>query len=288
MRTYSALTTVRRGDAAARLAEAMERLEPSPTGIGTFELEDGSGIWEVGGYFTEPPDETALALLAAAFSARPFAVSRIDDRDWVAQVRRELTPVEAGRFVVFGRHDRDRIPVNRIGLEIEAAMAFGTGHHATTLGCLLALDGLARKGFRARRPADIGCGSGVLAMAAAKLWHCPVVASDIDPVATATARANCRANGLRSRIVCLTAPGFRHGAIRSAAPFDLVFSNILAGPLRRLAGDMAAHVRPGGVVILSGILARQAPGVEAVYRGHGFARLSHRVIGDWTTLALRR
>ncbi|MFQ5624451.1 MAG: 50S ribosomal protein L11 methyltransferase [Paracoccaceae bacterium] len=288
MRTYSALTTVRRGDAAARLAEAMERLEPSPTGIGTFELEDGSGIWEVGGYFTEPPDETALALLAAAFSARPFAVSRIDDRDWVAQVRRELTPVEAGRFVVFGRHDRDRIPVNRIGLEIEAAMAFGTGHHATTLGCLLALDGLARKGFRARRPADIGCGSGVLAMAAAKLWHCPVVASDIDPVATATARANCRANGLRSRIVCLTAPGFRHGAIRAAAPFDLVFSNILAGPLRRLAGDMAAHVRRGGVVILSGILARQAPGVEAVYRGHGFARLSHRVIGDWTTLALRR
>jgi len=286
--TYSAFTTLQGAAAAAALAEAMERLDPVPMGVGTFDLEDGSDIWEIGGYFTEKPDEAGLALLVAVFAARPFVVSRVEDRDWVAQVRRELTPVHAGRFVVFGRHDRDQVGINRIGLEIEAAMAFGTGHHATTKGCLLALEDLARKGAMVRNLADIGCGTGVLAMAAAKLWPCAVVASDIDPVATATARANCRANGLATRVRCLTAAGFRHPDIHATGPFDLVFANILAGPLKRLAPQMAAHLRPGGIAILSGILARQAAGVEATYRGLGFIRVSHRTIGEWTTLTRGR
>ncbi|HUF87944.1 MAG TPA: 50S ribosomal protein L11 methyltransferase, partial [Thermohalobaculum sp.] len=134
MTTWTALTTLPGPDAAEALAAAMERLEPAPVGIGVMEIEDGSALREVGGYFLAPPDEARLALLAAAFGARPFAVSAVDDRDWVAQVQRELTPVEAGRFVLFGAHDAQRIAPNRLGLRIEAAMAFGTGHHGSTRG----------------------------------------------------------------------------------------------------------------------------------------------------------
>ena len=125
---------------AEALGEALERLDPAPTGVGVFEIEDGSGQWEVGSYFLEAPDEIALALLAAAFDSRPFAVSELPETDWVAKVKRELTPVRAGRFFVYGSHDADQIPTGVEPLLIEAAMAFGTGHHGTTLGCLQALD----------------------------------------------------------------------------------------------------------------------------------------------------
>jgi ribosomal protein L11 methyltransferase len=178
--------------------------------------------------------------------------------------------------------------VHGIGLEIEAAQAFGTGHHATTQGCLEALDRLARTGFRPRRVADIGAGTGVLAMAAAALWPVRAVAGDIDPVAAATARANAAANGLAARVACVTAPGFRHPRLRAGAPYDLIFANILAGPLRRLAPAIAAHQAPGGIAILSGILARQAPGVLAVYRGWGYCTLAAPEPGEWKTLVLRR
>ncbi len=214
-------------------------------------------------------------------------MARVEDRDWVAQVRAELTPVAAGRFVVFGSHDRDRLPANRIGLEIEAAQAFGTGHHATTQGCLTALDRLARRGLVARRVADIGGGTGVLAMAAAALWPAAAIAGDIDPLATATARANVAANGLSRRVACVTAAGLRHPRLHAGAPYDLVFANILAGPLRRLAPQLAAHQPRGGVAILSGILARQAAGVAAVYRAWGYLPQDAVRIGDWTTLVLR-
>ncbi len=288
MPTFTALTTLRDKSKAEALAEALERLTPEPTGVGVSEVQDGSGDWEVGGYFIEPPDEVGLDLLAAMFAADPFTVSELEDRDWVALVKRDLTPVYAGRFVVFGRHDRDSIPSNLIKMEIEAAMAFGTGHHGTTKGCLLALDKLVTQGMVARNVADIGSGTGVLAMAAASVWPCATLACDIDPIATETAAANIKANGLGGRISCHTAVGFRNAAIRNAAPFDLVFANILAGPLKRLAPDMAKHTTQGSILILSGILNTQALGVEAVYKGWGFRRLERRVIGEWTTLTLRR
>lgn len=288
MSTFTALTTLRDKSKAEALAEAVERLIPEPTGVGVFEVEDGSQTWEVGGYFIERPDEVGLALLAAMHDARPFAVSELEDRDWVAQVRRELTPVYAGRFVVFGGHDRTSIPSNLIKMEIEAAMAFGTGHHGTTKGCLLALDKLITQGMIATNVADIGSGTGVLAMAAASIWPCATLASDIDPIATETAKANIAANGLKNRISCHTSVGFRNAAIRRLGPFDLVFANILAGPLKRLAPEMAQNTGQGSVLILSGILNTQALGVEAVYKGWGFHRLERRVIGDWTTLTLQR
>ncbi|MEP3036389.1 MAG: 50S ribosomal protein L11 methyltransferase, partial [Pseudoruegeria sp.] len=143
MPTFTALTTLTGKDAATQLGDAMERLFPEPTGVGVFEVEDDSGLWEVGGYFEAAPDLAGLELLTTAFGAKPFVVSELPETDWVAKVKRELAPVEAGRFFVYGSHDADRLPSDSVGLLIEAAMAFGTGHHGTTLGCLRALDRLA-------------------------------------------------------------------------------------------------------------------------------------------------
>jgi len=289
MPTFTALTTLPGEAPAQALGEAMERLDPAPDGVGVFEIEDGSGRWEVGAYFTEAPDDTTLALLAAAYGAAPFTVSELPETDWVAHVRRELHPVEAGRFFVYGSHDADRLPAGRIGLMIDAAMAFGTGHHATTQGCLRALDRLVAAGFRPASVADIGCGTAVLAMAAAKVWaDCPILASDIDAVAVETAAANVALNGLEGRIDCLEAAGFEHPRLRAAAPFGLVFANILKGPLIDLAPDMAAHVAPGGQVILSGLLTTQSPDVRAAYDSAGFTVSEAEEIGEWTTLTLLR
>lgn len=288
MATWTALATLDGQPAAERLAKAMELLDPAPTGVGVMEIEDGSGRREVGGYFTERPNEAGLALLAAIHGARDFAVSRVEDRDWVAQVRRELTPVEAGRFILYGGHDAARIPVNRVGLRIEAAMAFGTGHHDTTRGCLLLLERLLRQGGAARNVADIGCGTGVLAMAAARAWRVPCLATDIDPVAVWTAAENVRANRLRPWVATALSAGFLSPLVRARAPFDLIFANILAAPLKRMAPDMARHLAPGGAAILSGLLRSQARGVEAVYAGHGFRREGRVELGDWASLLLRR
>ncbi|MEO0999583.1 MAG: 50S ribosomal protein L11 methyltransferase, partial [Pseudomonadota bacterium] len=284
--TFTALTTLPGEAAAHALGEALEALDPM--GVGVFEVEDGRGVWEVGGYFTERPDDVALALLAAAHGAAPFAVSRLPETDWVAAVRRELSPVAAGRFVVHGGHDREAVGWHRVGLEIEAAMAFGTGHHATTRGCLEALERLIQRGLCPRSVADIGAGTGVLAMAAARVWPVRALASDIDRVAAATARANARANAVAPRIASLCAPGFRQQRLRRAAPFDLVFANILAAPLKRLAPEMAAATAPGSRVILSGLLDRQAAGVLTVYAGHRFAAERRLSLDGWTTLTLRR
>lgn len=288
MTTFTALTTLAGEAAASDLGEALERLDPPPTGVGVFELEDGSGLWEVGGYFEAPPDEAGLALLAAAFGARPFAVSELPETDWVAKVRRELQPVEAGRFFVHGSHDADRVPEGRIALLIEAAMAFGTGHHGTTLGCLRMLDRLADKGVRAERIADIGAGTAVLAMAAARLWDVPVLASDIDPVAVEVAEANVRVNGLEDRVRCIEAAGFDHPIIAAAAPFELIFANILMGPLIELSPDLAAALVPGGHAILSGILNDQADSVVDAYRTVGLDLVRADRVEAWTTLLLRR
>ncbi|MDC0738791.1 50S ribosomal protein L11 methyltransferase [Cognatishimia sp. SS12] len=288
MPTFTALTTLTGKDAATKLGEAMENLVPEPTGVGVFEIEDGSGLWEVGAYFTEEPDDTALAVLEAAFGAKPFAISELPEVDWVAKVKRELTPVQAGRFFVYGSHDTDQVPEECEPLLIEAAMAFGTGHHGTTLGCLRAVDRLADEGFVGQNVADIGCGTAVLAMAAARIWPNPVLASDIDEVAVDVAKANARANDLEGRVICLEAPGFDHPDLLAAAPFDLVFANILKAPLVMLAPQMGQHITPGGFAILSGILNEQADEVVAAYDAAGLTVKTREEIGEWTTLTLVR
>ncbi len=288
MPTFTAFTTLSGKSAAEKLGEAMEHLDPEPTGVGVFQVEDGSGLWEIGGYFTEPPDEAALAVLSAAFDAKPFAVSELPETDWVAHVRRELAPVQAGRFFVYGSHDADNVPQDRIPLLIEAAMAFGTGHHGTTLGCLQALDKLISEGFEAENVADIGCGTAVLAMAAARVWNGTFLASDIDQIAVEVAEANLRANGMDGAVRCIEAAGFDHPELRESAPFDLIFANILKGPLVALAPEMIANLRPGGHAILSGILNEQAESVISVYSQNGANLVSSDEIGEWTTIVLRK
>lgn len=287
MPTFTAFTTLPGRGPADDLGAAMERLNPEPTGIGVFEIEDGSGLWEVGGYFTERPDATALALLAAAFGARDFIISELPETDWVAKVRRDLAPVAAGRFFVYGSHDADKVPADAEPLLIEAAMAFGTGHHGTTLGCLRALDRLAGDETVAiRNVADIGCGTAVLAMAAARIFPGPVIASDIDEVAVDVAEANVAANGLVGRVHVLEATGFDHPEITAAAPFDLIFANILKGPLIALAPDIARHLAPTGHAILSGLLNEQAEEIIKTYAATGLRLVHHETIGEWSSLTL--
>lgn len=288
MPTWTALTTLPDEDRAQDLGEALEHLTPAPVGVGVFEIEDGSGLWEVGAYFTDPPDDIGLMLLAAAHGAAPFALSELPEIDWVAHVRRELTPVEAGRFFVYGGHDADKLPPGRLGLLIEAAVAFGTGHHGTTLGCLRALDRLVDQDAAPRSVIDLGCGTAVLAMAAAKVFPGVILATDIDPIAVEVAEANARANGLEGRLECLEAVGLDHPAIAARAPFDLIFANILMGPLIDLAPAMAAHAAPGGTTILSGLLTTQAETVSAAYVAQGFALTGREDIGEWSTLVLTR
>ena len=288
MLTYTALTTLPGKSQAEALGEALEELEPAPTGVGVFEVEDGKGIWEVGGYFLDQPNDIDLALLSAAFGAGAFVVSEVPDQDWVAKVRRELPPVEAGRFFVYGSHDAALLPEGRIGLLIEAAMAFGTGHHGTTLGCLRAHDRLLDDGQTFNNVLDLGCGTAVLAMSAARMGAANVLASDIDPVAVEVAVANVKANGLVGRVDCVESIGFDSPVVRAGAPFDLIFANILKGPLIELAPDMAAHLTAGGMAILSGLLVEQADDILEVYRAQGLALEAREDLGEWSALTLRR
>ncbi|MCX7288410.1 MAG: 50S ribosomal protein L11 methyltransferase [Rhodobacterales bacterium] len=291
MPTFSTLTTLPGEAAAQSLAAAMERMTPEPIGVGVFEIEDGSGLWEVGGYFLEPPDLVVLEVLATAFGAKAFAVSELPEIDWVAKVRRELAPVEAGRFFVYGSHDADKVPkeTGRVPLQIEATVAFGTGHHGTTLGCLLAFDQLLSAGVRPASVADIGCGTAVLAMAAAAtLPDARVIASDIDRVAVDVAEANVAINGLSGRVECLEAAGLDHERLAAVAPYDLIFANILKGPLIELAPAIAAKLSTGGRAILSGLLVVQAEAVTAAYIDAQFCLESRNDLGEWSTLVLQR
>lgn len=286
MITYSALTTITGEDAAYQLADALEDLTPEPTGVGVFEIEDGSGLWEVAAYFMGRPDAGALAVLSALHKAKPFNISDIPDQDWVSKVQRELAPVAAGRFFVYGSHDADRVPADKIPLLIDAAMAFGTGHHGTTKGCLEAFDALLNAGFCEGNVLDVGCGTAVLAMAAAKVLPNSVLASDIDPVAVEVAQANVAGNGLEGRVACVVAAGFDAQELKNNGPYDLIFANILKAPLIGLAPDIGLQTAQGGYAILSGILNEQADEVIAVYQQNGFNLHEKRVIVDWTTLTL--
>ena len=289
MPTYSALTSLTGEEAARALGEALEDLEPEPYGVGVFEVEDGSGLWEVGAYFADPPDDIVLEILAVAYGAKSFLVSELPEVDWVAKVQRELHPVDAGRFFVYGSHDADKVPEGRVALQIEATMAFGTGHHGTTLGCLLAFDKLFTAGFRPQNVADIGAGTAVLAMAAAKvLPEARVIASDIDPVAVDVAKVNVAINGLEGRVDCIEAAGFDHRRLTAAAPFDLVFANILKGPLVELAPAMARNTATGAQVILSGLLVVQAETIISTYEGQGFTLRDRNDLGEWSALVLER
>jgi ribosomal protein L11 methyltransferase len=248
------------------------------------------GAWRVTVYFQKQPDEIAMRALADAAAgpqaASALAFSEIAAKDWVGESLAGLPPVRAGRFIVHGAHDRACVAVNRIGIEIEAALAFGTGHHGTTRSCLLALDRLCKLPTRPRRILDLGTGSGVLAIAAARALHRRVLATDIDANAVRAARDNAQLNRANGFIAVVQANGVTAPVIRTRGPFDLVFANILLGPLQRLAAPLTKIAAPGGRIVLSGIIAAQANAVLAAYRGLALER--RMTLDGWTTLVLRR
>jgi len=266
-----------------------ECLDPTDTAVVLSEID--AQTWVIELHFAAEPDADAIRALVAAVAGSEAADSlmfgQVAERDWVAASLAGLAPVVAGRFVVHGAHDRGRAPRRPISIEIEAALAFGTGHHGTTRGCLLALDALLKR-RRPRTVLDIGTGTAVLAMAAAKALRRKAVASDIDPVAVRVAQANARANSVGSLIDFACGPGLAPRALRRRAPYDLVLANILLRPLMSLAAPMAKVTAQGGTVILSGLLPAHGQAAIAAYRMAGF-RLVRRInVENWTTLHLER
>ncbi len=266
--------------------------EPAPLAVTSFE-DLPSGGWVVEAYFDEDVSEMdlapAVAGLAPALGQTASPVTRfafVPGEDWTAKVQRDLAPVRAGRFVIHGSHDRTRVRPARWAIEIEAGEAFGTAHHATTRGCLEAIDRLARlRSFK--RIADIGCGTGVLAIAAAKTFpRARILASDNDPIATGIARANARLNRVGDRVRTVTAAGLAHAALRSGGPYDLILANILAAPLVQLAPAFAKARAPDGVLVLSGLLVVQTREVLGAYRAQGLRCRARLARGEWMTLVL--
>ena len=275
-------------DAAEAAVTALDR---GLATIGVF--EDGAGGWRVEGMCLGRPDRATLeAMVELAWAGRDdappaLAIARVVPRDWVAESQAGFPPLAVGRYFIHGSHWDGRVPAGRIGLLIDAATAFGTGEHATTRGCLIALGALARS-RRFRRIVDMGTGTGILAMAAAKTFRREVIARDIDPESVRVARRNAAANGVAMLLKVARSDGWRDRELRRRAPFDLVFANILARPLMAMARDLAAVLAPGGVVVLSGLLARHERAVCAAHRAVGLVLLSRVAVDGWHTLVLAR
>jgi ribosomal protein L11 methyltransferase len=246
---------------------------------------DDESFNEISVYLDRADEARARRLFSRIVPA--FDVEELPDIDWVAKSLEGLKAVRAGRFFVHGAHERRCLHAGEIGIEIEAGQAFGTGHHGTTAGCLELIEQIVRR-ERPRNALDLGTGSAVLAIAIARLARIPVLATDIDPVATQVADENVRLNRAAAYVDCVTAAGFHHPALAGRAPFDLIVANILARPLMRLAPQMKAHLTPGGSLILSGILDRQRNAVVASYVGQGFRHVHTIHRNGWSTIHLKR
>jgi ribosomal protein L11 methyltransferase len=241
-----------------------------------------------------PPERGALdaaltvAALGTGVGVPPVQVGELPETDWLAENRRALPPLTVGRWYIHGSHVTAPPPAGATALRIDAGLAFGAGSHESTRGCLLALDRLAKR-HRFRRPLDLGCGSGILALAIARRWHVPILAVDVDPVAVATTRLNAAANRAAHFVRAVVADRVPpRDVIAQSSGHDLIMANILARPLIGLAPNIGRALAPGGVVVLSGILAHQARAVAAAYRAQGMALADRLVLGEWPTLIMRR
>ncbi|MBN9601978.1 MAG: 50S ribosomal protein L11 methyltransferase [Afipia felis] len=289
--THHATCSAGNEASANRIVDTLsEVFDNSEIVVSAFE-RTGTSEWDISLYFETPPDQTAIRALVAQAVGDAIAAALVFDtveaKDWVKASLADLVPVNAGRFVVHGHHDRDRIPPNKLRIEIEAALAFGTGHHGTTRGCLLLLDMVLRQ-HMPERVLDLGTGTGVLAIAAAKALHRNILASDIDPRSVIVTKENAALNGVRRDVEAIRAIGFGSPRFAQAGPFDLVLANILANPLRKLAAPMAKHLAPSAFVILSGLLPPHARGVVAAYRGQGLRLIRRYELDGWTSLLMQR
>ena len=276
--------------AARRIADLLtEGLGEGEAAVAAF--EGPTGRWDITVHFADTPDQDTIRelvrLAAGENAAQAVQFDTVEPKDWVKATLDALVPVHAGRFVVHGAHDRAKVAANRLGIEIEAALAFGTGHHGTTRGCLLLL-GEVLKAHQPRRVLDLGTGTGVLAIAAAKALHGKVLASDIDALSVKVAAGNARQNGVGPLVQVAWGSGFSAAPLRQRRPFDLVLANILANPLRQMATPMSAHLAGGARVILSGLLSAQAPSVIAAYRTRGLILERHIRIEGWSSLLLHK
>ena len=273
----------------------VESFEPAEAASTAFETEaawpGGGKAWAVEVYFGFEPDEESLrelvAVAAGVDAAERAEFGLTEKQDWVANSLAGLKPVRAGRFLVHGAHDRDRVGPSDIGIEIEAGLAFGTGHHGTTRGCLLHFDRLLKR----RRPArvlDVGCGAGVLAIAAARVLKRKVWLGDIDPVAVEVANENAALNGVAPYAKAIVSRGVENSSLREGAPYDLVFANILAKPLRLLAPSLAGVIAPGGEAIVSGLLLADVAGVLSAWGAQGFFLRERIELEGWASLRLGR
>jgi len=276
---------------ASRIFDAFEaEFEEDGFPIAVMEIDEERDIQEVSLYADGDIDEAerrTRKVLTSLSLDKAIERETLPDVDWVAKSLEGLKPVRAGGFVVHGSHDRDEPSEGELGIEIEAGLAFGTGHHGTTSGCLELLAEVARQ-EKPRNALDLGTGSAVLAIALAKLTHIPVLATDIDPVATEVAAGNVRLNEVSDYVETETATGFDHPVFAARGPFDLIIANILAGPLVELAPSVAQHVAPGGSIVLSGILERQGDGVRSAYVEQGFTHVRTLLREGWVTLHLKR
>ncbi len=282
--------TAGRSDADRIFAALETEFEAEGFPIAVMEIDEDRDIHEVSLYTDGDVDETQQRIrevLASLSLDKQIECETLPDVDWVAKSLEGLKPVRAGGFVVHGSHDRDEPREGEMAIEIEAGLAFGTGHHGTTSGCLEMLEQVVRQ-EKPRNALDLGTGSAVLAIAVAKLAHIPVLATDIDPIATDVAADNVRLNGVSDHVETETATGFDHPVFAARGPFDLVIANILAGPLIELAPSMVQHVAPGGSIILSGILDRQGDAVLAAYTSQGFRHIRTLLREGWVTLHLKR
>lgn len=273
--------------AAKRIANLFaEVFDSERTTASAFETQDG---WSAEIHFAHEPDRAAVVelLRAAGADVESAVFETVAKKDWVAASLEGLKPVRVGPFVVHGAHDRARVGANQIGIEIEAALAFGTGHHGTTQGCLMAIEDFARR-RRPKRTLDLGTGTGVLAIAVARRTRRPVIASDLDVVAIRTARENARVNRAGSFIRFAKAVGTNAPIIRMNRRYDLVLANILLPVLKELAKPMRVLLAPGATVVLSGLLAAQANAAASVWRAQGLRLVARRTVDGWATLTFKR
>jgi ribosomal protein L11 methyltransferase len=274
-----------RADAEAAAAAIDADIELEGAAYSILEEDEAAGRWRIDAFPTSDAQADGFCRVLAGWPALTVRTEPLADADWLAMALSGLPPVRAGRFFIYGLHDLGRTPPNTVNLRIEAGAAFGTGHHGTTVGCLLAFDALLRRG-RFPKVLDVGCGTGVLAIAAAECGSGTAVGTDIDRVSVRISRENAKVNRVKARFV--HASGLDHPAVRGSGPYDLVFANILARPLVSLAQPIRQALRPGGIAILSGLLRHQERYVRAAYLARGF-RLERRIHRDaWATLVLRR